>query len=57
MSTQEGSGCLESDGDDSVEQQVASENDRDVGIGDDAQLYSASSELLKALYYWVLSRT
>ena len=57
MSTEEGFGCAESGGGDSAEQQVASENDRDVGIGDDAQLYSASSELLKALYYWVLSRT
>jgi len=56
MNTEEGSGCVESDGGDSADQQVAPENDGDDNIADDSQLRCASPELLKAVYYWVLSR-
>jgi hypothetical protein len=57
MSTEESSECVESDGGDSAEQGVPPESDGDDGIARDAQHRCASSELLKSLYYWVLSRT
>ena len=57
MSTEKGSECVESDSDDSPKQAVAPENAGDDSIRDDAQIRSASSDLLKSLYYWVLSRT
>ena len=57
MSTEEGSGRVENDGSDSADQQVAPENDGDDGIAGDTRFRTASSELLKAVYYWVLSRT
>jgi hypothetical protein len=57
MSTEEGSECVESDGGGSADQQVAPENDGDDGIAGVSQFRSASPELLKAVYYWVVSRT
>ena len=54
MSTEKGSECAE-DGD--SDQHVAPENDWDDGIADDTRFRTASSELLKTVYYWVLSRT
>jgi hypothetical protein len=56
MSTEEGSGCVESGGGDSADQQVALEKQDDEGIAGDGQYRGASSELLNAVYYWVLSR-
>ena len=57
MSTEESSECAENNRGDSTEQGVAPENEGDDGIAGVAQYRSASSECLKALYYWVLSRT
>jgi hypothetical protein len=57
MSTEGDSECAESNGGDSACQEVAPENNGDDGIAGDTRFRTASSELLKAMYYWVLSRT
>jgi hypothetical protein len=56
MNTEENSRSTKDNSGDSAVQQVAPENESDDASPEGVPPGSKSSELLKAMYYWVLSR-